>query len=567
LSLQIAHGGAQTPLAAPDPPGFQRSRGELATVERSFTVMESIKLLTVVALCFVAMGANADVNSTALGSLAERCQQLASVDLSRIEDAPTKINEATLVGGGDTGVPSHCQVTGYVTPSVGFLLRLPLTEWNDKFLQMGCGGSCGSTTAMGASSGDFTVCVDSVRKGYACVVSDNGHNGSGNLWAYNNPQAQVDHAYRGMHVTSLAAKAIVEQFFQRKPRLSYFWGCSTGGRQALIEAQLFPHDFDGIIAGCPSINYLSLAATALWNNRALVSPAGKLVLGEADIDILHQAVINACDMNDGLKDGLIGDPRACRFDPKELLCAGEKKSRCLTPSQVASVSRLYDGPSTSSGERIYFPGAMRGSEKTWLVWFKNVGYFSDLFRYMGFDPAVGPRWNPSDFDFDRDYKRLGIAESLYSGSNPDLRRFKAAGGKLLSFVGWNDAGGMALPAIDYYETVERVVGSRAATQSFFRLFAVPGMDHCGGGDGAFAIDWLGALEQWVEYDRAPDRLFSAHVRPEDPQDRYEVKRLKYPIDLKRIEYSRPVYPYPLRAHYLGSGDPDDASSFGPVAPE
>src|SRR5688572_21283605 len=129
--------------------------------------MESIKLLTVVALCFVAMGANADVNSTALGSLAERCQQLASVDLSRIEDAPTKINEATLVGGGDTGVPSHCQVTGYVTPSVGFLLRLPLTEWNDKFLQMGCGGSCGSTTAMGASSGDFTVCVDSVRKGYA----------------------------------------------------------------------------------------------------------------------------------------------------------------------------------------------------------------------------------------------------------------------------------------------------------------------------------------------------------------------------------------------------------------
>lgn len=528
--------------------------------------MTRSNLFIAAALLILSAYAAADVDTSSQETLKraeERCQALGKLDLSDTQDARIQIGEARLIltdGAQDT---AHCQVTGYVAPSVGFLLRLPAFNWNGKFLQMGCGGWCGTTTGIAASTGDFAGCADAARKGYACIVSDNGHTGRGYLWAYNNVQAQFDHAYRGTRLATVAGKAITQRFFDQKPQRSYYWGCSTGGRQALIEAQLFPHDFDGIIAGCPSINYPSLAITSLWSHRALHGANGEFLLSEADLDLLHQSVLAACDMNDGVQDGLIGDPRQCGFDPATLLCSSKKKSRCLNPEQVAAVKRVYDGPMTSSGERIYFPGALRGSEKTWSAWFTDASYFTEIFRFMGFDPAPGPQWNARDFDFDRDHKRLGLADSLYSGANPDLRRFKAAGGKLLSFVGWNDAGGMPLPAIDYYETVERVIGSRAETQSFFRLFAVPGMDHCGGGDGAYAIDWLGALEQWVEHGQAPDQLLSANVHLQNPHDKYEIKRLNYPVDPARIRFSRPVYPYPVNTRYLGQGDPNDASSFGP----
>jgi hypothetical protein len=529
--------------------------------------MDCSKYFAIVAIYALSTVAHADVNALApeeLERLTQRCQDFAKVDLSRTVDAPTKLTDAKLLGVEDIDRPIHCQLTGYVAPNVGIVIRLPLLNWNGKYIQMGCGGSCGTITGVGASSGDYTQCLASVRKGYACLLSDNGHTGTGNLWAYHNLQAELDHAFRATHVAAVAGKAITTRFFEREPRLSYFWGCSTGGRQALTEAQLFPYDFDGIIAGCPSINYPLIALTHLWNNRALTDPRGELLLSQEDLEFLHQSVVAACDMNDGVKDGLIGDPRQCTFDPAKLRCKPGANTRCLSADQVAGIQRLYSGPQTSTGERIYFPSAMRGSEKTWATWFKNVSYSADVIRYMGFTPAVGPTWNPQDFDFDRDYQRLGAALAIHAGANPDLRRFNEAGGKLLSFVGWNDAGGMPLAMVDYYESVERLMGGRTPTQSFFRFFAVPGMDHCGGGDGAFAIDWLGTLEQWVEQGRAPDKLFAAHVPPENPQDVYEIKRLEYPVAPSRINFSRPVYPYPVTTKYAGRGDVTNAGNFRPA---
>jgi feruloyl esterase len=400
------------------------------------------------------------------------------------------------------------------------------------------------------------------------------------IWAYNNPQAEIDHGYRAGHVAALAGKAIVERYYGQNPRKSYFIGCSTGGRQAMMEAQRFPWDFDGIVAGAPSLSLTGVHMNLLWANRALIGETGEPVLKRADIDLLHKAVVAKCDLNDGIKDGLIGDPRACAFDPAVLRCTTARTSDCLSAKQIEAVKRIYSGPVTSKGEPIYVGGAFVGSEQTWLDWFKGgpasrpggiYNFVREEFRYSAFDPNAGPGWKPEDFDFDRDYKRLGVAEGLSSAVNPDLRRFKAAGGKLLAYMGWTDITGMSAVA-DYYETAEKTSGGRAATQSFFRLFAIPGMDHCTGGEGAFAVDYLGYLETWVEKGQPPEKLISAHVeihdlRPDNPDYSQELmRRSEFPLDPATIEFSRPVYPYPTIAKYLGRGDPGNAASFGPVEP-
>lgn len=495
-----------------------------------------------------------------------RCKDVRSADFSQIMDAPTQITETKLVQPSDE-ISGYCQVSGYIAPNVGFTLRMPTYIWNEKFVELGCGGFCGSTDHVSG-------CDDLLSKGYACIVSDNGHKGGDAKWAYNNLQAEIDHAYRGAHVTALAGKAIFERYCGQTPKKSYFIGGSTGGRQALMEAQRFPWDFDGIIAAVPSLPVPALHMSLLWGNRAITAGTGKPILEQSDLDLLHQAVVARCDMNDGVKDGLIGDPRACAFDPAVLLCTTDKTAGCLTARQMEAVNKIYGGPITSRGEQIYFPGAMKGSERSWLSWFGTIyNFVQENFRYAAFYPDPGPTWKPEDFDFDRDYKRLGLAEGLYTAGNPDLRRFKAAGGKLIAYHGWNDAGGMPLPTVDYYEMVERVLGGRTATQDFFRLFVVPGMNHGANTvDGAFVVDWLNYLEAWVEKGQTPDKVISSHVRLDDlrldnPDDfRLLMRRLRIPLDPATIEFSRPVYPYPTRTKYLGDGDPKDAASFGPVEP-
>ena len=546
----------------------------IESVEAPVGNMTVMKVLILTSLAMSAFGLS-PLSGTAQAAPHEeasaQCRSLEVVDFAQILDAPTQITETKLLdASGNT--PGYCRVSGYVSPNVGLVLALPSTHWNGKFIELGCGAFCGSTEYISS-------CEDPLRRGYACIISDMGHKSTGNqaLWAYNNLQAEIDHAYRSAHVTALAGKAIVERYYGQAPAKAYFIGTSTGGRQAMLEAQRFPWDFDGIVAGVPSLSVTGIHLNLLWDNRAFTDQSGEPLFTQSDLDVLHRAVVKKCDLNDGVQDGLIGDPRTCGFDPSTLLCTGTRQTECLTGKQVEAVQKIYGGAVTSKGEPIYMPAALKGSEATWLDFFGRGTYnfVREEFRYSAFQPNAGPAWKPEDFDFDRNYKRMGIAEGLSAAVNPDLRQFKALGGKLIMWAGWSDAGGMPLHTVDYYETAERTSGGRAATQEFLRLFMLPGVGH-GWGEGAFAVDWLTYLDAWVEQGRAPDKVISSHVKIEDLTKEVSrgdqaaavemERRTQFPLDVAMVEFSRPVYPYPTLARYLGDGDPKDAASFGPVEP-
>ena len=521
--------------------------------------------------------------ANAIVTAAARCNALASTDFSTIPDAPTQVVEARLIEA-SADVPAFCLVRGYVTPNVGFKLQLPESGWNGKFFQAGCGGACGTTETVYAYGWDSAV-----RKGYATLTTDMGHKSGvqDGLWAYNNLQAQVDFGYRGTHVATLAGKAIVEHYYAKAPQRAYFSGCSTGGRQALVEAQRFPWDFDGIIAGGPWIDDTESAMDMVWAIRALRGPDGKSILSHADRKLIHDAALGQCDRDDGVADGLIGNPLKCSFNPDTLICAQDKGSGCLTAAQAEAVKKVYAGPMNSKGEKTFVGGPMPGSEMEWehLVPTKAASsaifhsrslmedWATEYFRYM-IMPGLGSSWQLNDFDFDRDHKRLGSTSgSLLSAANPDLRKFKAAGGKLILYQGWNDPLG-AIPekTIDYYELTEKTMGGYVQMRDFARLFMIPGMGHCGGG-GASEIEYLDYLEAWVEQGKAPDVVIGTHVdmqkfldarvENETFEDR-ALRRNSVLRDPKNRRFTRPVYPYPIQAKYQGSGDPNKAESFVPV---
>lgn len=498
------------------------------------------------------------------------CPALLQADFNGVLDAPTRLSQARLIAA-QADTPGYCEVIGQVAPSVGFVLRLPADHWNGKFFQEGCGGFCGGYN-LEVKAGPYGF-LGPLRRGYAHLVFDGGHVASPMeaRWAQDNLQAQFDFGVRAPHVAALAGKVIVAHYYRRPPRHSYFAGCSSGGQQALSQAQRFPWDFDGILVGAPSPTFSGPMLNYLWAGRAL---AGKV--SEADLQRVHAHAVAQCDMDDGIKDGIIGNPTHCRADPADLQCRPGQASACLSAVQVAAVGQVYAGPTTSSGERIYTGGPLRGSELNWIRSDGATAYVDaagniapwsrEYFAHAGFMPAPGAGWQVADFDFDRDYKRLRLAESLFGAAdNPDLRRFKAAGGKMIMYQGLQDESDIPADAIDYYQTVQRTMGGPEATRSFFRFFAVPGMNHCFGGPGAYAIDYLAYLEAWVEQGQAPQKMIGAHIADLTPE---RMRQLTFPLDPAiPVQFTRPVYPYPLRAHYLGHGDPDAADSFGPVAPD
>ena len=346
-----------------------------------------------------------------------QCQVLQGQDFSSVIDAPTHLMATRVVEASD-GVPAYCQVKGYVAPSVEFEIRLPLENWNGKFLQRGCGGFCGGVF--------IAACDNHVKDGYACIASDMGHTSSAidGKWAYNDIQAEIDFGYRATHVVTVAGKAITAAFYANAPERSYYMGCSTGGRQGLVEAQRFPYDFDGIVAGAPVINETGAGMQLLWTVAVNRDDSGKQILPASKVPMIHDAVIAKCDMNDGLEDGLIGDARACAFDPAELQCRGRDRAGCLTAAQVDVVTKIYQGPVNSDGMALYTGGAQRGSELNWVGNYISAdggpsvyeNFMGDLWRYLGFMPDPGPAWQVTDFDFDYDYKRLGLMEAIYTGS-------------------------------------------------------------------------------------------------------------------------------------------------------
>jgi feruloyl esterase len=449
-----------------------------------------------------------------------------------------------------------------VRPAINFEIRLPTANWNGKFYMAGCSGACGKLD----SDSDFSLDIKrALRRQYAVSMTDGGHRGepmSDTKWGYHNRPAEIDYAHRAVHETARATKAIIEAFYDKAPAQSYFGGCSNGGRQGVMEALRYPEDFDGIISDAPGLDLTSLNLNFAWVARANTGPDGKNLLTLAELKLIEKAVYRACDPLDGLTDGLIGDPRACRFDPSILACAGGKSAECLSAQQVDALRALYQGPRDSNGGQLY-PGLPLGSEPYWGLWY--TGQTSDasddvfprfgegFLRYLAFEEDPGERYTVADLDFDRDPPRLAAMGKVYNTTDPDLDAFRRRGGKLLMWHGWADPGPSPMKSIAYYEAVEGRVGGRDAAQAFFRLFMVPGMDHCGVGDGPgirdAGRDLLTALERWVETKEAPASLLMTKTD-----------------SAGKVLWTRPACPYPQRAVYTGRGDRNAATSFRCAGP-
>ena len=476
-------------------------------------------------------------------------------------------------GGGKVEViaPGHCAVDAIARPTkdseIHFTLWLPVSGWNGKYLQLGNGGWAGQIS--------LTSLVYPLRQGYAVAATDDGHQGGvGAEWAIGHPEKLVDFGYRAVHETSVQAKSILRAFFGRDPAHSYFNGCSDGGREALMEAQRFADDFDGIIAGAPANHWSHLFTGFVWNEQALTEspiPAAKL-------PVIQNAVLAACDALDGVKDGLVENPRACHFDPASLICKTADAPGCLTVNQVSTLRKIYSGPKNpQTGEQL-FPGYAMGTEagpqgwSSWIVPPATAGGIQAYFGNSYYGQAVfeDPKWDFRKLNFDTDVA-FGDAKTgaALNSTNPDLRSFRDNGGKLIQYHGWGDAAISPVNSIHYYESVRAFLsrfpdGRREKTDpmDFYRLFMVPGMGHCGGGVGANDFgngiptlldpnhNVLSALDAWVEQGRAPEKIIATGKAVNDP-----AKPL-----------TRPLCPYPQVARYKGSGDTNDAVNFSCSAP-
>jgi feruloyl esterase len=531
-------------------------------MNRALCLLGSIKAMAWVVAVATLAGAMAAISPTGTASAlppvaasvnaaAAQCAALARQDLAALHDAPTHVSAAQFAAA-TAQAPAYCDVRATITRTIGIAVQLPAQNWNGKLLELGCGSFCGSI--------ELAACAEPLRRGYACVLSDMGHQAAGGdtRWADDNLPAQFDFANRGPHATLLAARAIVGQYYAQPPRRAYFMGCSTGGYLGMIEAQRFPWDFDGIVAGDhaevaagdPDMDEADLLMRTVWAWRALRDAGGKPLLTYSDLRLLHAAALVVCDLSDGVRDGIIGDPLGCPFRGEELLCRPGQQTGCLSAVQVAAVRKMYEGPSSAAGRRLSTRGPLPGSELAWLPDAPPAASPGPgELGYNLYVPSPGQHWLEGEFDFERDYQRLGLG-ALYNDTNPDLRRFRDAGAKLIVYQGGSDTVEMAA-IYDYYDNVEKLMGGRAATQAFFRLYTVPGMGHCGGGEGADQIDYLGYLEAWVERGEAPDRMIGAHAggAPGTPP-----------------AFTRPVFPYPQYARYAGTGDVNDARNFSAVTP-
>jgi feruloyl esterase len=448
-------------------------------------------------------------NKATFGQPGELCVKLQSTDFSLAEDAPAEITAATPVKGSGA-VPDTCVVEGVVWPNVRFRVELPLTGWNSKMLVVGSGGQAGVITTAADYDKHRMNSRALLPQGYAFVGHDSGHSAAGTKWGWHNPSATIDFGFRAGHVAGLIGKTVLKAFYGQSPARSYYHSCSNGGREALMMAQRYPWDYDGIVAGAPSLAYSGLflrfyAFVELMKDR---SPNG--FDGRA-AGVLHRSVLEQCDALDGRKDGIIEDPRRCKIDFHRVQCKQDGAENCLTAHQMEIARQIYEGPLRADGSQIAQSSAMPGSELTWEDWGTST-FPAEVLRYLAFDPAPGPGWTPDPAKLGDYARRMGLMDSLFSAVNPDLRQFKSHGGKLLSYYGWNDAMGGFRENVDYYEMVERVMGGPENTLDFYRLFMIPGMNHCGGGDGASAFDYVGVLDNWIEQGNAPDVLTGYHPR-------------------------------------------------------
>jgi len=467
----------------------------------------------------------------------------------------------------DAEAPEHCQVFALIQPEIRVRINLPMA-WNGRLYAIGEGG-------FGGHEADVPLFglwqARALRNGFATAFNDTGHDGrvSGPLpvdgdydasFATNNLETQVDFGFRAAHLTSVFAKQLIEVFYGRKPKYSYFDGCSTGGRQAMVEAQRFPHDFDGIVAGAPPFDMTGLFIQL----RQTIGALHKINITPDLLELLAKAVYKRCDRLDGLEDGVLRDPRQCDFDPARDLprCSGAPTDSCFTDEQVDGLKLVYS-PVVLNGKRIH-PGVPLGAEPKdpggrsgWVPRFMNIApdgtrkvpfmefRLVQWLRYLAFEVSV-PDMQWQDFNLERDIPKLKRTREVEDATDPDLSPLAAAGGKLIAYQGWADTGPNPLRTAEYFDEVRRVMGERA--DSTARLFMVPGMFHCNGGYNVDRLDAMTAVINWREGGVAPRQIVATRLRD------------------GKVVRSQPVCAYPKVASYQGKGDPMAAESFSCIDP-
>jgi feruloyl esterase len=450
------------------------------------------------------------------------------------------VSAAVVAAAGET--PEYCRVVGLIQPEIRFEVNLP-ASWNGRVYMFGNGGYAGEALD---NPGRQATAKRAVAKGFVTAQTNTGHDGNAEpLAAFaSSPQKLIDYAFRAVHVTAMTAKALAQTYYAAPATRAYFDGCSTGGRQGLIAAERFPDDFDGIVAGAPVLNFSATMIGYAKDQKALAAAP----LSADAIKTVGAAVLAKCDALDGVKDGVIDDPRRCPFTPSSDIpaCSGDAPTAgCLTAAQMHAVETIYS-PLMRSGA-AFFPGWPVGAEAGWTPWFvapngRSISWsFGEAFLKNIAFGRPNPAYDWLTFDVNTDLDKIQAAQALLDATNPDLSRFKARGGKIVSYVGWADPALNPLMSVGYYESVMKAAGGSAA--DFYRMFMVPGMGHCGGGSGTSTFDAFTPLVQWVEKGTAPQTIAASRV-----------------VDGKAVR-TRPLCPYPQTAIYKGSGATDDAASF------
>jgi hypothetical protein len=484
------------------------------------------------------------------------CAQLAGLDLAGMTGVGASIASATAT----TATPggwAACDVRGVIAPQVQFQALLPTSTWRQLYLQTGCGGFCGSVNISAPAS---TGCAP-LTGGQFVLASDNeGHYGTapfdGTFGA--DPELRADFGYRSEHKVAVLMKQLIKIFYGKPAARSFYDGCSQGGHEGLTEAQQYPRDFDGIVSGAPAhITQPLNVWYQAWNALANLGPDGKSILTPSTVAVLHRAAVKAC----GAANGLIMDPMSCHFDPGSIRCASTATdtASCLTAAEVGAARKLYSGPRDERG-RLMYPGwQVPGSELEWVPWVvpASPGGFTidpvialNAIRYLAY-PGINPKLGLKDVPFtEAGFREIMKATSgIFDATNPDLSAFRNAGGKLLLWHGLADPAISPIGTIAYYQAVEDQMGGPKATQKFTRLFLMPGMAHCAGGQGPSSFDALSAIVDWVEHGKAPESLLTTQ-----------------PSGSSNPVQSLPAYPYPLMATYNGTGNVGVASSYHAAPP-
>ena len=441
-------------------------------------------------------------------------------------------------GGNQFGdLPAFCRITATLKPSSDSNIKIevwmPASNWNGKFEAVGNGGWNGNIDSNALATG--------LRRGYATAATDTGHEGGGGPWMQSQEKL-VDFGYRAVHEMTVKAKALIKAYYNNEAKLSYWNGCSAGGRQGLKASQKYPNDFDGIVAGAPALNSTGRAAFSVWIAQNMHKEEASYI-PPAKYGPIHDAVLQACDAIDGVKDRVIENPRQCKFDPKVLQCSAGDSANCLTSPQVLSAQTMYKPVVNSKTQKSIFPGLEPGSEMGWATFGgpQAFGIGTQMYQFMVFKD---PNWDYKKLNFDSDMAAVDkIENGVVNAMDPNLKPFFARGGKMIQYHGWADQQIPSGSSVEYYQSVLDTMGGIGKVKENYRLFMVPGMGHCGGGDGPSSFDMLAALEQWVEKGKAPDSIPAAHLTNGQP-------------DRTRI-----LCPYPQVATYKGSGSTDDAANF------